>query len=99
LNYKPSALPKSVLSANYILAAVHRTFISDDEITSLMDKLRQHFYLLEEDKGDYSIEIDPREVTPAKIVLLRQLGFNRMSFGVAKTLTLKFKWPLIVFNH
>ncbi|MEN9429687.1 MAG: oxygen-independent coproporphyrinogen oxidase [Pseudomonadota bacterium] len=58
------------------------TFISDDEITSLMNKLRQHFYLLEEDKGDYSIEIDPREVTPAKIVLLRKLGFNRMSFGV-----------------
>ena len=58
------------------------TFISDDEITCLMNKLRQHFYLLEEDKGDYSIEIDPREVTPAKIVLLRQLGFNRMSFGV-----------------
>lgn len=58
------------------------TFISDDEITRLMNKLRQHFYLLEEDKGDYSIEIDPREVTPAKIVLLRKLGFNRMSFGV-----------------
>lgn len=58
------------------------TFISDDEITNLMNKLRQHFHLLDEDKGDYSIEIDPREVTPAKIKLLRELGFNRMSFGV-----------------
>lgn len=57
------------------------TFISDDEITSLMNKLRKHFYLLDEDQGDYSIEIDPREVTPAKIKLLRELGFNRMSFG------------------
>ena len=58
------------------------TFISDNEITNLMNKLRKHVNLLAEDQGDYSIEIDPREVTPAKIKLLRELGFNRMSFGV-----------------
>jgi len=48
----------------------------------LMDCTRQHFNLLDDDTGDYSIEIDPREVTPAKIGHLRKLGFNRMSFGV-----------------
>ena len=58
------------------------TFISDDEMTALMACTREHFRLLDDDSGDYSIEIDPREVTPAKIGLLRQLGFNRMSFGV-----------------
>ncbi len=58
------------------------TFISDEEMTALMQQLRRHFQLLDGDQGDYSIEIDPREVTPAKIKLLRELGFNRMSFGV-----------------
>ena len=43
---------------------------------------RSCFTLLGNDEGDYSIEIDPREVTPAKIRHLRDLGFNRMSFGV-----------------
>ncbi len=58
------------------------TFISDDEMSALMGKLRECFTLLGNDEGDYSIEIDPREVTPAKIRHLRDLGFNRMSFGV-----------------
>ncbi|HEX5277336.1 MAG TPA: oxygen-independent coproporphyrinogen III oxidase [Fluviicoccus sp.] len=58
------------------------TFISDDEMTALMNQLRGQFTLLDNDEGDYSIEIDPREVTPAKIAHLRRLGFNRMSFGV-----------------
>lgn len=58
------------------------TFISDEEMSALMNKLRGHFTFLDNDEGDYSIEIDPREVTPAKIAHLRQLGFNRMSFGV-----------------
>ena len=58
------------------------TFISDDEMSALMDYTRQHFHLLDDDTGDYSIEIDPREVTVAKIGHLRKLGFNRMSFGV-----------------
>jgi oxygen-independent coproporphyrinogen-3 oxidase len=39
------------------------TFISDEEMSALMGKLREHFTLLDDDEGDYSIEIDPREVT------------------------------------
>ncbi len=58
------------------------TFISHDEMTQLMRVTRQHFNLLENDKGEYSIEIDPREVQEETIALLRELGFNRMSLGV-----------------
>jgi len=58
------------------------TFISDEEMRALMAQLRRNFRFLDNDEGDYSIEIDPREVDPAKIGLLRELGFNRMSFGV-----------------
>jgi len=58
------------------------TFISHNEMTQLMRFTRQHFKLLDNDEGEYSIEIDPREVQNETIALLRELGFNRMSLGV-----------------
>ena len=58
------------------------TFISHDEMRQLMAVTRQHFNLHDDDSGEYSIEIDPREVSRDSIKLLRELGFNRMSLGV-----------------
>lgn len=58
------------------------TFISNEQTITLMQKLWQHFKLLNDDKGEYSIEIDPRQIKPESIGLLRTLGFNRLSLGV-----------------
>jgi oxygen-independent coproporphyrinogen-3 oxidase len=58
------------------------TFISHDQMAELMQVTRQHFNLHDDDSGEYSIEIDPREVTRESIKLLRDIGFNRMSLGV-----------------
>jgi oxygen-independent coproporphyrinogen-3 oxidase len=58
------------------------TFISHDEMRALMAKTRECFTLRDDDTGEYSIEIDPREVKKDTIALLRELGFNRMSLGV-----------------
>jgi oxygen-independent coproporphyrinogen-3 oxidase len=58
------------------------TFISHDEMGQLMTKTRESFTLLDDDSGEYSIEIDPREAQGDTIKLLRELGFNRMSLGV-----------------
>jgi len=58
------------------------TFISDEQMIELMDKTRAHFNLRDDDKGDYSIEIDPREANPDTIKVLREIGFNRISLGV-----------------
>lgn len=58
------------------------TFISHDEMKALMDNMRAHFHLRDDDEGEYSIEIDPREADAGTVALLRQLGFNRMSLGV-----------------
>ena len=58
------------------------TFISHDQMRELMAVTRQHFNLHDDDTGEYSIEIDPREVTSDSIKLLRDIGFNRMSLGV-----------------
>lgn len=58
------------------------TFISHEEMTTLMRVIKENFNLLEDDSGEYSIEIDPREVKAETISLLRNLGFNRMSIGI-----------------
>lgn len=58
------------------------TFLNHDQMRALMDYTRRRFNLLDNDAGDYSIEIDPRSVTAETITLLREIGFNRFSLGV-----------------
>jgi len=58
------------------------TFLSIDEMRALMHKTREHFNLCDDDSGEYSIEVDPREANAEIIALLRELGFNRLSLGV-----------------
>ena len=58
------------------------TFISNEQMRELMQQLRQHFKLLDDDSGDYSIEIDPREADAETLQVLREIGFNRISLGV-----------------
>jgi len=58
------------------------TFLNHDEIRELMTYTRKSFNLLDDDSGDYSIEIDPRSVSKDTIKLLREVGFNRFSLGV-----------------
>ncbi|NCA69084.1 MAG: oxygen-independent coproporphyrinogen III oxidase [Sphingobacteriia bacterium] len=58
------------------------TFLSHEQMTELMAVTRQHFTLADDEVGEFSIEIDPREADAAGVALLRRLGFNRMSLGV-----------------
>jgi len=58
------------------------TFISHEEIQELMKVTREHFRLRDDDRGEYGIEVDPREVRPETLALLRSVGFNRLSMGV-----------------
>lgn len=58
------------------------TFISHAEMRELVAQTRKYFTLLDDDSGEYSIEIDPREAKGDTVKLLRELGFNRMSLGV-----------------
>jgi oxygen-independent coproporphyrinogen-3 oxidase len=58
------------------------TFISAEQMRELMEVTGRHFSLLDDDSGEYSIEIDPREVSDETIGLLREIGFNRMSLGL-----------------
>jgi oxygen-independent coproporphyrinogen-3 oxidase len=58
------------------------TYLSDDQLRQLMTYVRQRFSLQDNESSDFSIEIDPRELGPDTLKTLRDLGFNRVSFGV-----------------
>jgi oxygen-independent coproporphyrinogen-3 oxidase len=58
------------------------TFFPIAQLGQLMAKLRTHFRLTDSPTREYSIEIDPRTVTPESVVELAHLGFNRMSLGI-----------------
>lgn len=76
---------KSLLRGTPIVKQLHLgggtpTFFSDDELAQLWNFLQSEFQFAAD--GDYSIEIDPRELRPNTLAVLRKLGFNRLSFGV-----------------
>jgi oxygen-independent coproporphyrinogen-3 oxidase len=48
----------------------------------LLACLRQWFEFAPDTVGEYSVEVDPRTVTPDRIRTLRRQGFNRISLGV-----------------
>ena len=58
------------------------TFLNYTQMRQLMDATRAHFNLRNDDKGEYSIEVDPRETNDQTIAQLRELGFNRISLGL-----------------
>ena len=58
------------------------TYISNDEKRLLMAATREHFNILDDDSGEYSVEIHPGETEVSAISCLRELGFNRLSMGV-----------------
>ena len=56
------------------------TFCTDEELADLWQHLRTHFQFAPD--GEYAIEIDPRTVNAERLKNLREMGFNRLSFGV-----------------
>ena len=85
--YRELAMQSALFDRARVVEQLHwgggtPTFISREQMTELMATTRRSFNLLDEDSGEYSIEIDPREADPDSVRLLRGLGFNRMSLGV-----------------
>ena len=58
------------------------TFLTEEQLTRLMDMLREHLGLVANGEHEISIEIDPRSCSLEKLKHLRTLGFNRVSYGV-----------------
>jgi oxygen-independent coproporphyrinogen-3 oxidase len=58
------------------------TYLSDRQMDDLMAHLRHWFQFAPDEIGEYSIEVDPRTVSPERVHVLRSQGFNRISLGV-----------------
>lgn len=56
------------------------TFLTEVQLSRLMAMLHKYFSVT--DNAEISIEIDPRSCSDEKLRHLRQLGFNRVSYGV-----------------
>jgi oxygen-independent coproporphyrinogen-3 oxidase len=85
--YQELRMQSELVDPNRVVTQLHwgggtPTFISHQEMRELVAQTRNYFTLLDDDSGEYSIEIDPREAKGDTVKLLRELGFNRMSLGV-----------------
>jgi oxygen-independent coproporphyrinogen-3 oxidase len=85
--YKEIAMLGDLFDSSRVVNQLHwgggtPTFLSFEQMQQLMTVTRQHFLLKDDDSGEYSIEVDPRETHSHTIKQLRELGFNRISLGL-----------------
>ncbi len=57
-------------------------FLSPAQLREVVDTLRRQFHFSDSPERDISIELDPRFISPADVVELATIGFNRASLGV-----------------
>lgn len=76
--YQPYLSGKSINQIH--LGGGTPTFLTEEQLTQLWQLLQQNFSILPD--AEISIEIDPRSCSVEKLAHLRQLGFNRVSYGV-----------------
>ncbi|MDD2661302.1 MAG: oxygen-independent coproporphyrinogen III oxidase [Methylococcales bacterium] len=85
--HKEIAMQGDLFDSNRVVNQLHwgggtPTFLSYEQMKQLMAVTREHFLLKDDDSGEYSIEVDPRETHSQTIRQLRELGFNRVSLGL-----------------
>jgi len=84
---KEIALVSNLVDGNQIVEQLHfgggtPTYMSDEQLGSIMVCLGNNFNLSNSPERDFSIEIDPRTVDPKRIEHLASLGLNRLSLGI-----------------
>ncbi|MFI3218612.1 MAG: oxygen-independent coproporphyrinogen III oxidase [Methylococcales bacterium] len=84
---KEIAMQGALFDKNRVVNQLHwgggtPTFLSYEQMQQVMTATREHFSLKDDDSGEYSIEVDPRETNLHTVQQLRSLGFNRISLGV-----------------
>lgn len=85
--YREIALQTGLLGRGRSVDQLHfgggtPTYLTDEQMDELLATLRQHFMFASDEAGEFSIEVDPRTVSPERIGVLRRQGFNRLSLGV-----------------
>ncbi|MCL1124429.1 oxygen-independent coproporphyrinogen III oxidase [Shewanella surugensis] len=82
---KAEIINRAPLFSHYKVTQIHLgggtpTFLSPSQIQALFSLLRSHFNIAE--TGEFSIEVDPREIELSMLDTLKEVGFNRLSIGV-----------------
>lgn len=85
--YREMEMVQPALPAGHSIEQLHfgggtPTYLTNEQFTEVFEHLQRGFNLLDTDERDFSIEIDPRTVDPARIAFLTELGINRMSLGI-----------------
>lgn len=76
---------RAPLFKQYTVTQIHwgggtPTFLSPEQILTLSNLVKEHFNVSTE--GEFSIEVDPREIELSMLDTLKEAGFNRISIGV-----------------
>ncbi|MCL1096209.1 oxygen-independent coproporphyrinogen III oxidase [Shewanella kaireitica] len=76
---------RAPLFKDYLVTQIHwgggtPTFLTPDQILKLSALVKANFNVAE--VGEYSIEVDPREIELSMLDTLKEAGFNRISIGV-----------------
>lgn len=58
------------------------TYLDAMQLRLLMGRLRRSFNFETSERREFSIEVDPRTVDTATMIVLAELGFNRLSLGI-----------------
>ncbi len=58
------------------------TYLAEDQMAALVNKLATAFSFAAPHEREFSIEVDPRTVTHSSLRSLAKLGFNRLSLGI-----------------
>ncbi|WP_133405326.1 oxygen-independent coproporphyrinogen III oxidase [Parashewanella tropica] len=82
---KSEILARAPLFKDYQVTQMHwgggtPTYLEPEQILWLTDQLKSAFNFV--DDGEFSIEIDPREIELSMLDTLKQAGFNRISVGI-----------------
>ncbi len=80
LSLHADILGNGVPAAQLHLGGGTPTFLSDEELSTLMTALRATFHFTHD--AELAIEVDPRTASVQRLAHLASLGFNRLSLGV-----------------
>ncbi len=83
--FKEMDIVKSLLDPSRKVVQLHwgggtPNYLENEQTVKLMEEIKKRFDF--DKNAEISIEIDPRYVDRERIFLLREIGFNRVSFGI-----------------
>jgi len=68
------------------------SLLSTDQLSRIVNTAAENFGISPESVGEFTIEVNPDDVTPAYLSGIREIGFNRLSMGVQSFSDQDLRW-------